>query len=245
MPKIELKNIELKYFGKTALKIDALDFDSCLGVIGESGSGKTNLIKVLTGLEYIESGQIFFDGIDITQIKTSKRGIVLLSAQTPLFGRKSVQYNLEFPLKQRKKINRHCGQSAANRRISKDEIAERVEKRAGEFCLPLEVRAKDLTEEQKIDALLARAFIRRSNLIIVDEPHGFTGNTEYFCRRFNEFIQKYGACVVFSTYDYNLVKDICDKFIVLNDGTVAAQGTREEIENSPDDYVKAGCGFKL
>jgi len=225
--KIIIQNIILNYFKIPALVIDRLEFFR-LGVIGKSGSGKTNLIKVLCGLEEIESGEIYIGVNEVGVTKPKDREIALLSDNTPLFRSKSVFYNLKYALKKR--------------RMGKNDIRARVFEIANEFDLgELNKKVKDLSEEEIIRVLVARAFVRRPMLLLVDEPVLFLDNVDYFYETLQKALSNYNSCVCFCTFDFDAIKDLCDKFIVLDKGQIIFEGNLEEMKNCPDKFVRSVC----
>jgi len=228
--KITLKNIKLNYFKTPALMIDKLEFFR-LGVVGESGSGKTNLIKVLCGLEEIESGEIYIGDREVGGIRTKNREIALLSEQTKLFIGRSVYTNLSYPLKRT--------------RVKKREIKRRVVEAVREFDLGgLGRKVRDLDEKERIRVMVARTFIRTPKLLLVDEPMLFVGDgkMDYFYEVVGKALERRGdICAVFCSYDFDAIKGLCDKFIVLDSGEIVFEGDVEQLKNCNDKYAKAVC----
>jgi len=196
--------------------------------VGKSGAGKTNLIKVLAGLEEIESGEIFVGDREVSFYRARDRGISLLSGATPLFNRKSIDFNLRYPLKKRG--------------ADKNEIENRVRDIAVEFELgELGRKVIELTEEEQIRVLIARAFIRNIKLLLVDEPMDFIHNVDYFYELVKKTLAKHDVCAVFCSYDIDPLVDICEKFVVLDEGKILFCGSYDELKNSDNDFAKAIC----
>ncbi|MCL2555710.1 MAG: ATP-binding cassette domain-containing protein [Firmicutes bacterium] len=227
MNKIKLENIKLSYFKTPALTIDKLEFFK-VGVIGASGAGKTNLIKILSGLEEIDSGNIFIGDKEIGAIKSKNREISLLSSSTPLFINKSVYFNLSYPLRKRG--------------IKKSEVEKKIIEISSEFELTeLDRKVKDLFEKEKIRVMIARAFVKDIKLLLVDEPITFIDDVDYFYEILSKMCDNHMFSAVFCTYDYDAIKDLVDKIIILNQGKIIFEGSDDSLKNCTDEYIRALC----
>lgn len=222
-----LKNIKLSYYGKTALEIPYLSASSPLGIIGGSGSGKTNIIKVIAGLEQIDSGEIFIHGKEVGDCKIKDRNISLISPQTPLIKRKSIYKNLVYPLKKR--------------RQNKKSIERAVQQIIG--YLPPQItnnfdkRPSVLSSKETSLLLLARALIKNPSIILVDQPHLLKVDLDCFLKKLKEC----GVFFVITSFDFSLIKDTATEFIIMRRGKIVFHGGAKEIENSRDKFIRTTC----
>ena len=100
-PYIEIKNLYKSFDGNTI--IDNLNLSiyktELFSLLGASGCGKTTLLRMLSGLEYPDSGNIFIDGVDVTYIPAYKRPVSMVFQSYALFPHMSVFENVAFGLK--------------------------------------------------------------------------------------------------------------------------------------------------
>ena len=114
MSYIEFKNINKYYGDNQVLKNISLNVEKgkFVTLLGPSGCGKSTLLRCLSGLEEISSGQIIMDGKDITDLEPKDRNIGMVFQHYSLFPNMTVEENIAFGLKMKKK--------------PKEEIAEKV-----------------------------------------------------------------------------------------------------------------------
>lgn len=222
-----LKNIRLSYYGKMALDIPSLIASESLGIIGGSGSGKTNILKVIAGLEQIDSGEIYINGKEVGDYKIKDRNISLLSMQTPLFKNKSIYENLIFPLKKRRKDKKNINQAIEK---VQDLLSEEIV--SNFYNTPCVLNEKD-----KALLLIARALIKNPSIILVDEPHLIEGDTEFLLKKLKDC----GTFFVVTSFDFSLIKDIVKQFIILRRGQIVFNGSLLEIESSTDKFIRLTC----
>ena len=100
-PYIEIKNLYKSFDGNTI--IDNLNLSiyktELFSLLGASGCGKTTLLRMLSGLEYPDSGNIFIDGVDVTYIPAYKRPVSMVFQSYALFPHMSVFEHVAFGLK--------------------------------------------------------------------------------------------------------------------------------------------------
>ncbi|MCL2675328.1 MAG: ATP-binding cassette domain-containing protein [Firmicutes bacterium] len=227
MERLVLKDITLKYYGNPALRIDELKADTPLGVLGCGGAGKSSLIKVIAGLEEIESGEIYINGREVGSLAIKERNISLVSSRTPLMKRKSVYQNLVYPLKKRG-VKRE-GQKRAVKELSAvlpEELKENLHKKS------------EILSPQGVAALLCfRAMIKKPDLILVDEPHAFI--EDFGC--FAWLLKQSGVMFIVASYDFELLSLATERFIVIRRGEIIFGGEMTDIAATDDKYIRAMC----
>lgn len=183
-----------------------------LAIIGESGCGKTVLMKTLVGLIRPTSGQVNFDGRDLVAMSpqeltvTRKRfGFVFQNAA--LFDSMNIFDNVAFPIRQHESA-------------SEDEIENRVMQNLAEVGLPAEVakkRPSELSGGMRKRVGLARALILHPELVVYDEPT--TGLDPIMSDVINELIlgtrRRYPVTSVVVTHDMRTARKVANRVIML------------------------------
>ena len=130
------------------------------GLLGPSGCGKSTLLYMIAGLEQPTSGRIYFDGEDVTELPTEKRGIGLVFQNYALYPHMTVEENIMFPL--------------LNAKVKKKEARERAEQTAGFVQIQdyLKRRPAQLSGGQQQRVAIARALVKQPKILLLD---GFRG----------------------------------------------------------------------
>ena len=160
MAYIEFQNINKFYGDNQVLKNVNLSIEEgqFVTLLGPSGCGKSTLLRCLAGLEEISSGQILMDGKDITNLEPKDRNIGMVFQHYSLFPNMTVEDNIAFGLKMKKK--------------SKEEIAEKV--KAAMEMVELTGKEKEypdnLSGGQQQRVALARSIVQQPKVLLLDEP---------------------------------------------------------------------------
>jgi glycerol transport system ATP-binding protein len=222
---IELKNItraagQITHIKPTSMTLEPGQFNVLLG---QTGAGKTSLIKLMAGLDGATSGQIFMDGQDVTRLSTQKRKISLVHQFFVNYPHMSVFENIASPL-------RVAG-------MAKSEIQGRVEEAADILQLRpmLNRKPQELSGGQQQRTALARAIAKESRAVFLDEP---LANLDYKLReelreQLPELFSGRGAVVVYATSEPEEALLLGGKTALMRDGSVAQFGTTAEIYRSP------------
>lgn len=198
-------------------------------LLGQTGAGKTSLIKLMAGLDPLASGQIFMDGADVSKLSTQKRNISLVHQFFVNYPQMTVFDNIASPL-------RVAG-------MAKSEIAGRVEEAADILQLRpmLSRRPHELSGGQQQRCALARAIAKESRAVFLDEP---LANLDYKLReelreQLPELFAGRGAVVVYATSEPEEALLLGGKTALMNDGVVTQFGTTAEIYRKPENLTAA------
>ncbi len=198
-------------------------------LLGETGAGKTSLIKLMAGLEPMATGQIFMNGVDVTKQSTQKRNISLVHQFFVNYPHMNVFENIASPL-------RVAG-------MAESEIQGRVEEAADILKLRpmLNRRPDELSGGQQQRTALARAIAKESTAVFLDEP---LANLDYKLReelreQLPELFAGRGAVVVYATSEPEEALMLGGYTTLMNDGQVAQFGVTADIYRAPRDLVSA------
>ena len=196
-----------------------------LGIIGESGCGKTTTLRILGGFETPDKGQVIFDDVDITSLPPNKRNLNTVFQKYALFPHMSIAENIAFGLKINKK--------------SKEYINDKIK-------YALKLVNLDGFENRSIDSLsggqqqrvsIGRAIVKNPDILLCDEP---TGALDYHTSKdilalIERVNQKYGNTIVIVTHN-DAIKNMADQIVKLKDGQIqdvemnAAKVPAEQLE---------------
>ena len=231
-PVFVARGLRKRYGDKVIL--DGLDFEIAHGeslvILGRSGSGKSVTLRLLNGLERPDSGQIFFDGIEISALAERdlfpvRRRMAMLFQSGALFDSMTVLENVGFPLRQHTSINDL-------------EIAQRVAMKLAlvglegiESKLP-----SQLSGGMRKRVALARSLALDPEVVLFDEPttglDPITSATIANLVRSNQ--RQLGGTFVVVTHDIPLARRVGDRVAFLDEGSFRFLGTWEEADASDD-----------
>ncbi|AWI25587.1 ABC transporter ATP-binding protein [Flavobacterium pallidum] len=243
---IEVKDVKKAFGESQVLKGISTVFETGKTnlIIGQSGSGKTVLLKSLLGIFTPDSGTISFDGRIYGELtKDEKRElrteIGMVFQGSALFDSMTVAENVAFPLRMFTKSSR----AQIKERV--DFVLERVNLVDAHKKLPSEISGG----MQKRVAI-ARAIVNNPKYLFCDEPNsGLDPNTSILIDNLIlEITKEYNITTVINTHDMNSVMEIGENIVFLKHGLKAWQGTKEEIFRTDNkavtDFVYSSNLFK-
>ncbi len=232
---IEVKNVTKSFDGKTILHDVSATFETGKTnlIIGQSGSGKTVLIKSIIGLLMPEKGEILFDGRDImkmdhNQIKELRKEIGMLFQGSALFDSETVLGNVMFPL------TMFTSMSAAEIKDRAQFCLERVNLKGAGNKYPSEISGG----MQKRVAI-ARAIALNPKYLFCDEPNsGLDPRTSIVIDELlSDITHEYNITTVINTHDMNSVLGIGENIIFINKGHREWVGDMEAIYHTSNEAL--------
>lgn len=233
MAKLTLKNISKRYGnGTIAVKDFSLDVDDgeFVVLVGPSGCGKTTVLRMIAGLETINSGELLLDGKSICDTSSQHRDIAMVFQNYALYPTMTVFENIAFPLKMRN--------------LKKEEIRDRVEAVAKDLEIQdlLNRKPKQLSGGEKQRVAMGRAMIRETKLFLMDEP---LSNLDAKLRislrgKIAELHRYLKTTTIYVTHDQAEAMTLADKLVVMRDGKIEQVGSPKEIYNRPVNPFVAG-----
>lgn len=225
MATIELKNVEKLFADAHAVKPMNLTINSgeFVVLLGPSGCGKTTTLRMISGLEAVSGGNIYFDGQDVTWNKPSERNIAFVFQFFALYSHMTARENISFPLQAE-------GQSRADIEKRVAEVAKllRIERL-------LESRPGGLSGGDQQRVALARALVRQPAAFLMDEPLGALDAE--FRETMRAEIKKLhidqDATTVYVTHDQVEAMAMGDRIVVMSAAVVQQVGTPAEVYYDP------------
>ena len=194
-----------------------------LGLVGESGTGKSTLAKTILGMVKPDRGTVTH--------YTKRPQMIFQDPYSSLNPFYSVEWTLEEPLRVYGKYDK------AERKRRVREMLERVELRPE--CL--EAKPSELSGGQRQRVSIAAALIRRPKFLIADEPVSALDVTiqAQILDLLRSLRQELDLSYLFISHDLNVVYQLCDRVLVMKSGRIVEQGTVDEIFDHPkEDYTK-------
>lgn len=246
-PLLQVQNLVKTYQGKSGPvhAVKGVSFDikqgQSVGLVGESGCGKSTTSEILVRLLDPTSGQVIFDGQDIGQLPARKFAydprradiqMVFQDATDSLNPRHTARQTITEPL-------RRLG------RMRGAKLAARIEELATLVGLPLPLLdrfAHQLSGGQKARVGIARAIALNPKFLILDEPTAALDVSiqAVVLNLLADLRAKLGMTYLFVSHDLHVVRLLCDHVIVMKDGEIVEQGPAANVMATPrDPYTKA------
>jgi D-methionine transport system ATP-binding protein len=235
---IEIKNVTKIYSTKRkqVVGVDNVSLTiqdgEIFGIIGYSGAGKSSLLRCLNLLERPTSGQIIIDGVDLTtlnnkQLRQARLKIGMIFQHFYLVSSKTVFENVAFALKAAKKPK------------------EEIEKRVNELLEMVGLSDKrdaypsQLSGGQKQRVGIARALANDPTVLLCDEATSALdpSTTKSILTLLKKINRELGITIVLITHEMEVVKDICDRVAVMQNGKIIELGTVYDIFTNPKEEL--------
>ena len=222
-----------KYYGDVhVIKDISLDIksQSFTVLVGPSGCGKSTMLRMIAGLEDINSGTISIDGEVVNDLPPKQRNIAMVFQSYALYPHMTVFDNMAFGLKLEKR--------------SKDEINERVQEAARILQIEeyLQRKPKQLSGGQRQRVAIGRAITRKPKVFLFDEP---LSNLDAALRvqmrvELAKLHDQLNATMIYVTHDQTEAMTLADDIVVLDEGIVSQKGSPMELYSNPSNLFVGG-----
>ncbi|WP_308796670.1 methionine ABC transporter ATP-binding protein [Agromyces silvae] len=198
------------------------------GIVGFSGAGKSTLLRLVNGLERPSSGRVVVEGVELAslrgrELRRLRRRIGMIHQQFNLMASRTVFRNVAFPL--------------TLARTPRDEIRERVAEVLDYVGLADKARAfpDQLSGGQKQRVGIARALAARPDILISDEATSALDpqTTDEVLELLERANRDYGLTVLLITHEMDVVRKVCNRVAVMQDGRIVEEGTTFELFSAP------------
>lgn len=225
-----------KSFGE-AMVLEDINFDvnegESLVLLGASGSGKTTILRIIAGLETADAGSVVLHGKDVTRLPARERGTGVIFQAYALFPKMTVEQNVGFGLKLRRRPKREMKETV-------DRLIELVHLEEHRRKYP-----SQLSGGQQQRVAIARALAYEPEVLLFDEPFGaLDAQIRTMLRReIRTLLKQINKPAVFITHDQEEALELGDRIAVLNAGRLEQIGTPYDVYNKPEtEYVATFLG---
>lgn len=231
-----MSKIDAKYLTKV-YKNGAYGLKNCsfsvpagefLVVLGTSGSGKSTLLKVLAGTEKLSSGELYLDGILSENVPTLKRNVSMVFQEYVLYPHMTVFENLATPLKL----------EGQDEKLIYDRVMEAL--RVFGLDVMADVKPKNLSGGEQQRVALAKALLKRSKLVLLDEPMSNVDEASRweYCivlKKLKEMLPE--STFIYVTHNAKEAMLLADRIAVMHDGAI--------LEIAPKDCICSHPQYRL
>ncbi|WP_370555655.1 spermidine/putrescine ABC transporter ATP-binding protein PotA [Edwardsiella tarda] len=231
LPVVCLTQIRKSFDGKAIINdLDlTINHGEFLTILGPSGCGKTTVLRLIAGLEEVDSGQVMLDGEEITHLPAEQRHVNTVFQSYALFPHMTVFENVAFGLRMQKTPRDEIAPRVmdALRMVQLDEMAQR--------------RPHQLSGGQQQRVAIARAVVNKPRVLLLDES---LSALDYKLRKqmqneLKALQRKLGITFIFVTHDQEEALTMSDRIVVMRDGRIEQDGSPREIYEEPKNLFVA------
>jgi ABC-type sugar transport system ATPase subunit len=231
MASVVLKNVSKSFKDTRIIKNASLTIEDgeCVVLVGPSGCGKSTVLRLISGLEDADSGEIFIGDKCVNDAPPASRGIAMVFQSYALYPHMTVFENMAFALQVRK--------------LKKNEIEERVTNAAKILKIDhlLLRKPKELSGGQRQRVAIGRAIVRNPYAFLFDEPLSNL-DCALRCQMRYELAKlktRLNTTMIYVTHDQAEAMTLADKIVVMRDGIIEQVGSPSELYNSPTNVFVA------
>ena len=241
MSRLRVEGLAKKYRARQVVKDLSLEVSSgeVVGLLGPNGAGKTTAFYMIVGLVPCDGGTITLDGEDITELPMharARRGLGYLPQEPSIFRRLSVSDNVKAILETRRDLD-DAGRDEALESLLEELHVAHLRDHAG----------MSLSGGERRRVEIARALAANPAFILLDEPFaGVDPLSVHDIQRIARHLADRGIGVLITDHNVRETLGICSRAYIVNQGTVLASGSADEILANPDvRKVYLGQDFRL
>ncbi|HUM47727.1 MAG TPA: ABC transporter ATP-binding protein [Chitinophagales bacterium] len=232
---LQLQHINKKFGHESVIHDLSLQLKSekTLSILGASGSGKTTLLKIIAGLLEADSGAIYLDEKNVTDVPPNKRNIVYIYQEPLLFPHLDVYENIAFGLRIRN-VATETIQLQVKKMMDRLELTEQAQK------FP-----EQLSGGQRQRVAFGRAIIINPPVLLLDEPFASLdfetrGSMQ---KLFKEVSHEFRITSIFVTHDLKEAMLMADEIAWMREGTLQHYESLQDFKNDPRSGVQKELDF--
>lgn len=237
-PIIRIQNLKKSYDGENYV-LCGIDVDiypgQIIGYIGPNGAGKTTTIKILIGMLPDFEGQVTVFGNDVSENPLEVKKRIGYIPET------AALYDTLTPLEYLRFVGQIYG-------ISKETILSRTKKMLTLFGLKdhLNVRMNSFSKGMKQKVLVTAGLIHDPDILFLDEPlAGLDANTSMIIKEILSLLAAEGKTIFYCSHVMDVVERICHRIIIIDKGTIIANGSFDELQEMNKGKSLEGIFSKL
>lgn len=233
MAEVQLRQVTKSYDGRT-LAVHSLDLTcpqgQMLALLGPSGCGKSSTLKMVAGIEHVTSGEVLFDGVDVTELDSAGRNIAMVFEDYSLYPHMSAFENIAFPLRVRR-----VSSAEVHRKVN-----EAIEMLGLQSVIDVPVRTLSGGAQQRVS--IGRALVRDPALVMFDEPLSHLDADQKVVLRteIRRLQTTAGLTSVLVTHDQTEAMAMADRIAVMNHGVLQQIGSPRDLYEAPANLFVAG-----
>lgn len=220
---LKLEHISKSFDGVSILKNINLEIGEgeIVSILGPSGSGKTTLLNLILGLTEIDSGKLFYNNEDLTDVPMEERGFNIVFQDYALFPHLNAYKNIVYGLKNKPGIS------------TEEEVKDLI--RLLGLNDHLDKKIDQLSGGQKQRVALARTMVMKPKILLLDEPLSALDGVikESIKDRIKTIAKEYHLTTIIVTHDPEEALTLSDRVLIINEGTISQYGKPEEIIRTP------------
>ncbi len=223
---LKLNNIKFLYDNEVValqdINVNVLE-KSFVVILGESGCGKTTLLKVIAGLIDQEEGSIFINDEDVTNLRTSSRDVSMIFQNYVLYPHLTIYHNMMLGLN---------GFGLSDETKDKNVKAMLTLFGLGNY---LNFKPRHLSDGQKQRICIAKALLREPSLFLMDEPLSNLDQPQKLkiMKELKDVYEKTNSSFFYATHDIKDAEMLATKVLVMDKGKIIQEGTLQEIREKP------------
>lgn len=235
---IELQNISVRFHQKDKVIQAVEDVDLFIekgdvyGIVGYSGAGKSTLVRVMNLLQKPTEGKVIINQTDLgklsaKELRKERKSIGMIFQHFNLMENRTIFDNVDFSLKYTGKSKQECRQKVS-------ELLELVGLEEKTSAYP-----NQLSGGQKQRVAIARALANEPKVLLCDEATSALDpkTTHQILALLKELNHKLGLTIVLITYEMQVVKEVCNKVAVMEDGKIIEKGSSVQIFSHPQEAL--------
>ena len=228
---IELKNVSVDFDGFKAVKNVSLKIEEqdAFGIVGFSGAGKSTLVRTINLLQRPSEGEVILDGenlLDLSdkELRGRRKKIGMIFQHFNLLNNRTVIDNVIFPIRKDKNLSKEEKRARAQKLLEKVGIGDKADS-----------YPRELSGGQQQRCAIARALASEPEILLCDEATSALDpkTTKQILKLLKELNKELNLTIVIITHQMEVVKDLCNKCAVMQDGEIIEEGTTLEIFSNP------------